>query len=420
MPSQSKKLKIAVIGLGYVGLPLALKFAALYDTVGFDTSLEKAARFRGNDPADSLQLATSLDAIDSPDFVFIAVPTPVTPDKRPDLSALCSATAAVACRIRKGTVVVFESTVYPGVTEDICVPLLEKESELTWKRDFFVAYSPERINPGDELHSLETVTKIVAGDTPETCRQVAELYETIIQAPVYRAPNIRVAEGAKAIENAQRDLNIAFMNELALLFNRIGLDTQDVLDAAATKWNFLPFRPGLVGGHCIGVDPYYLTHCAEMAGYNSQVILAGRRINDGMGKYVAEQTVKLMISRGQQILGAKANILGFSFKEDCDDVRNTRVADIMTELHSYGIETQVYDPVADADAAYRDYGVQLSSWADLPSAHALIFAVPHKPLKNMKFSSISEKLLPGGCIADVKAVLDRAAVARAGFALWRL
>ncbi len=420
MENHNKNMKIAVIGLGYVGLPLALKFAGLYDTIGYDSSLKKAEELRDHNPASTLRLATSIDAIDSPDFVFIAVPTPVTPDKRPDLSALRAATAAVGGRIGKGTVVVFESTVYPGVTENICVPILEKESGLQWKTDFFVAYSPERINPGDELHSLETVTKIVAGDTPETCRRVAELYATIIQAPVYQAPSIQVAEAAKAIENAQRDLNIAFMNELALLFNRIGLDTQDVLDAAATKWNFLPFRPGLVGGHCIGVDPYYLTHCAEMAGYNSQVILAGRRINDGMGKYVAEQTVKQLIARGQQIPGGRVNILGFTFKEDCDDVRNTRVADIVTELRSYGLETRVHDPVADADAAAREYGVELCAWNDLPPAHALVLAVPHKQLKNMDFSLLAEKLLPGGCIVDVKSVLDRDAVAAAGFALWRL
>lgn len=413
--------RIAVVGLGYVGFPLAFHFSQHFLVTGFDSDVDKVHQLQQRYTHKSnLELTAKPDDLKNADFYLIAVPTPVDGTHRPDLKPLTDACQTVGTRLRPGSTVVIESTVYPGVTEQVCVPALEAASGLTWKRDFFVAYSPERINPGDELHSLQSVTKVLAGDCPETLERVASLYERVVQAGIYRAPSIRVAEAAKAIENAQRDLNIAFMNELALIFNLIDIDTQDILDAASTKWNFLPFKPGLVGGHCIGVDPYYLTHCAEMQGYNPQVILAGRRINDGMGKYVAERTVKLMISRGHQIHGARVNILGFTFKEDCEDVRNTRVADIVAELNSYGIETFVHDPVADTNSAYREYGIRLHEWDSLPQAEGLIFAVAHKQLKNMDFSLISSKIAANGCIADVKAVLNRDLVSAAGFALWRL
>lgn len=411
---------IAIIGLGYVGFPLAMHFARHYPTIGYDTDPHKLLRLQSLELPARLQITDKIKELGHPDYIIIAVPTPVTPDKRPDLSALHAATENAASRLKPGATVVFESTVYPGATEDECIPILESRSGLRWRRDFNVAYSPERINPGDELHSLESVTKIVAGDTPETRAKVSSLYQKIVKADIYQAPSIRVAEAAKAIENAQRDLNIAFMNELAVIFNIIGIDTQDVIDAAATKWNFLPFRPGLVGGHCIGVDPYYLTHLAERVGYNPQVILAGRRINDGMGKYVAERTVKLMISKGHQIHGAKVNILGFTFKEDCDDARNTRVADIVAELESYGVNVFVHDPLADREAVRKEYGIELLDWDVLPRSVGLILAVPHKSLKNKTISELSAKLLPDGCIVDVKSVLDRNAVRNAGYGLWRL
>jgi len=418
----TRRPTIGIIGLGYVGYPLAFHFSSHFKVIGYDPDKSKIAALikKRKGTENNLTLSSEPDVLKEADIYFIAVPTPVDTSKRPDLSHLEESCKITGAHLSPGNIVVIESTVFPGVTENFCVPLIEAASKLKWKKHFSVAYSPERINPGDELHSLTSVTKIVAADNPETLEYIAGLYERIVKAGIYRAPSIKIAEAAKSIENAQRDLNIAFMNELALIFNRIGVDTQEVLAAAGTKWNFLPFRPGLVGGHCIGVDPYYLTHCAEMAGYNPQVILAGRRINDGMGKYVAEQTVKQMIARGQQIPGGRVNILGFAFKEDCDDVRNTRVADIVAELRSYGLDIRVHDPVADADAVAREYGVELCAWDDLPPAQALVLAVPHKQLRNMDFSLMAEKLLPGGCIADVKAVLDRDIVAQAGFTLWRL
>jgi UDP-N-acetyl-D-galactosamine dehydrogenase len=315
---------------------------------------------------------------------------------------------------------VYESTVYPGATEEICVPVLEAKSGMQWKRDFFVGYSPERINPGDKEHTLTRITKVVSGDTPETLERVAEVYGSIVTAGVFRASCIKVAEAAKVIENTQRDLNIALMNELALIFQKIGIDTNEVLQAAGTKWNFLPFRPGLVGGHCIGVDPYYLTHKADKLGYHPQVILAGRRINDGMGKYIAEQTVKQMIQAGSPVKGAHVNVLGLTFKENCPDIRNTRVIDVIHELTSYGLNVHVHDPVADADEARHEYGVELETWDSLPRAHAIVAAVAHRELVQRPTTDYVAKLESGGLYIDVKCQADAAQLRAQGVNVWRL
>jgi UDP-N-acetyl-D-glucosamine/UDP-N-acetyl-D-galactosamine dehydrogenase len=369
---------IAVVGLGYVGLPLAVEFGKRYPTIGFDLSKAKIDAYRrGVDPtgevsardfaaAERLEVTSDATQLKRANFIVVAVPTPVDEAHQPDFSPLLGASESVGKNLAHGAVVVFESTVYPGATEEICVPVLERHSGMRWQRDFFVAYSPERINPGDREHTLTKITKIVAGDTPETLERVADVYSSIIAAGVHRASSIKVAEAAKVIENTQRDLNIALMNELALIFHKIGIDTTEVLQAAGTKWNFLPFRPGLVGGHCIGVDPYYLTHKADKLGYHPQVILAGRRINDGMGKYVAEQTVKQMIQAGFPVKSAKINVLGLTFKENCPDLRNSRVIDVVRELQSYGADVYVHDPVADVAEAMHEYGVTLTSWDSLP------------------------------------------------------
>jgi UDP-N-acetyl-D-galactosamine dehydrogenase len=315
---------------------------------------------------------------------------------------------------------VFESTVYPGATEEICVPVIERHSGMTWRKDFFVGYSPERINPGDREHTLTRITKVVSGDTPETLERVATVYASVVTAGVHRAASIKVAEAAKVIENTQRDLNIALMNELSLIFHRIGIDTTDVLEAAGTKWNFLPFRPGLVGGHCIGVDPYYLTHKADKLGYHSQVILAGRRINDGMGKYVAEQTVKQMIQRGHPVKGAKVNVLGLTFKENCPDLRNSRVIDVIQELRSYGADVAVHDPVADPAEAVHEYGIELTPRERLPRAHAVVMAVAHRAFADWTIDDHVARLEPGGIVVDVKCRADAEALRARGLAVWRL
>jgi UDP-N-acetyl-D-galactosamine dehydrogenase len=322
--------------------------------------------------------------------------------------------------MKRGAIIVYESTVYPGATEEACVPVLEKFSGMRWKRDFHVGYSPERINPGDKEHTLTRILKVVSGDDPGTLDKVAELYESIITAGVFRASSIKVAEAAKVIENTQRDLNIALMNELAILFDRMGIDTLEVLQAAGTKWNFLPFRPGLVGGHCIGVDPYYLTHKADMIGYHPQVILAGRRINDGMGKFIAEQTVKHMIRNGSQVKGSRVNVLGLTFKENCPDIRNTRVIDVIQELKSYGINVHVHDPVPDAGEARHEYGLDLETWDTLPRAEAIVVAVAHQQFVMKPLSDYLAKVVERGCFIDVKSQFDMAALQRAGLTVWRL
>ncbi|NHZ66310.1 nucleotide sugar dehydrogenase [Massilia genomosp. 1] len=423
---------VAVVGLGYVGLPLAVEFGKKRTTIGFDLSTSKIDSYqRFIDPTGELSseelraaqhLTVSADpaAIAGADYIVVAVPTPVDSAHNPDFTPLAGASKTVGLHMKKGAIVIFESTVYPGATEEVCIPILEQHSGLTWMDDFHVGFSPERINPGDKEHTLTTILKVVSGDDEATLDEVARLYESIITAGVYRASSVKVAEAAKVIENTQRDLNIALMNELAIIFDKIGIDTLEVLKAAGTKWNFLPFRPGLVGGHCIGVDPYYLTHKAEMIGYHPQVILAGRRINDGMAKFVAEKTVKAMIAAGFNVKGAKVNVIGLTFKENCPDLRNSKVADIITELASYGVQVHVHDPVADAAEAMHEYGVKLDSWEQLPQADAIIAAVSHRQLLARPLSDLQAKLNKGGCFMDVKSLFDQDALRAAGFSVWRL
>ncbi len=423
---------VAVIGLGYVGLPLVVEFGKQGRTIGFDISVAKVASCqRGVDPArelsdEDMQAATHAvytadpAALAQADMIVVAVPTPVDEAHIPDFRPLIGASTSAGRNMKKGAVVVFESTVYPGATEEVCIPVLERESGLVWKRDFFVGYSPERINPGDKEHTLTKIVKIVSGDTPETLARVAQLYERIIVPGVHRASSIKAAEAAKVIENTQRDLNIALMNELSIIFDKLDIDTTEVLAAAGTKWNFLNFRPGLVGGHCIGVDPYYLTHKAEMMGYNPQVILAGRRINDGMGKFIAEQTVKQMIAAGSYVKGAKVNVLGLTFKENCGDLRNSKVVDILNELRSYGVQVFVTDPRALPAEALSEYGIELLAWEALPRADAIVAAVAHDEFSKLSVEDMGRKLVRGGAFIDVKSTLDADAITGAGYTLWRL
>jgi UDP-N-acetyl-D-galactosamine dehydrogenase len=423
---------LAVIGLGYVGLPLAVEFGKKFRTIGFDLSQEKVAAYRdfvdptGEVSSQDLRAALHLECHTDParigeaDFIVVAVPTPVDVAHQPDFTPLMRASETVGRHLRPGAVVVFESTVYPGATEEVCIPIIERESGLAWKRDFFVGYSPERINPGDKERTLTRIVKVVSGDTPQTLEKVKEVYGAVITAGIYPASSIKVAEAAKVIENTQRDLNIALMNELSLIFHLIGIDTLEVLKAAGTKWNFLPFRPGLVGGHCIGVDPYYLTHKAEMLGYHPDVIVAGRRINDSMGKYVAEQTVKQMIQAGHSIKGCDVIVLGLTFKENCPDLRNSRVIDVIRELESFGCKVHVHDPVAAPAQAMHEYGIGLRTWDELPRAAALVAAVAHEAYFEMPLAQLTARLLPGGVFADVKASYDPQALAEAGATVWRL
>jgi UDP-N-acetyl-D-galactosamine dehydrogenase len=423
---------VAVIGLGYVGLPLAIEFGKRYPTIGFDLSERKVESYRNFvDPtgevseaelraASKLRVTTQAAALADADFIVVAVPTPVDKAHQPDFGPLLSASETAGKNLKRGATIVFESTVYPGATEEVCVPCIELHSGLKWRQDFFVGYSPERINPGDKEHSLTKITKVVAGDTQQTLDRVAELYGSIVPAGVHRASSIRVAEAAKVIENTQRDLNIALINELALIFHKIGIDTSEVLEAAGTKWNFLKFRPGLVGGHCIGVDPYYLTHKADMLGYHPQVILAGRRINDGMGKYVADETVRLMIQTGSTVSGAAVNVLGLTFKENCPDLRNSRVIDVVRELESFGVRVHVHDPVADPAEARCEYGVELKTWDELPRASAIVSAVAHGALLRRTPEELAAKLMPGGVYVDVKSQADVAALRARGLQVWRL
>jgi UDP-N-acetyl-D-galactosamine dehydrogenase len=425
-------MKVAVLGLGYVGLPLVIEFGKKIPTIGFDISKHKVDMcLKGKDPSFELsddQMRSAKFAIytDDPtqlaqaDVIIVAVPTPVDEANIPDFRPLIGASTSAGRHLKKGAIVVYESTVYPGATEEVCIPVLERESGMKWKQDFFVGYSPERINPGDKEHTLTNIIKIVSGDTPETLDRVAALYEQIVEPGVHRAASIKAAEAAKVIENTQRDLNIALMNELALIFDKLNIDTTDVLEAAGTKWNFLKFKPGLVGGHCIGVDPYYLTHKAEMVGYHPQVILAGRRINDGMGKYIAETTIKQMIAAGSVIKGAKVNVLGLTFKENCADLRNSKVIDIIRELQSYGVEVSVTDAYADAEEAMHEYGVRLLPWEQLPKASALVAAVAHQKYLALNVDAIADKLDSGGVFVDVKAGFNKAPLQDAGFAVWRL
>jgi len=425
-------ITIAVVGLGYVGLPLAVEFGKKFPTVGFDLSHAKVDAYRRHvDPTGEISTAdlqsarllaptTDAKALATADFVVVAVPTPIDDAHQPDFGPLLGASEVVGRNLKRGATVVFESTVYPGATEEICVPVIEKHSGMVWKRDFFVGYSPERINPGDREHTLTRITKVVSGDTAETLERVAAVYGSVVTAGVHRASSIKVAEAAKVIENTQRDLNIALMNELSLIFHRIGIDTLEVLQTAGTKWNFLPFRPGLVGGHCIGVDPYYLTHKADMLGYHPQVILAGRRINDGMGKYVAAETVKHLVRSGVAVKGCHINVLGLTFKENCPDLRNSRVIDVIRELESYGAVVHVHDPVAAPDEARHEYGIALEAWDDLPRADAVVAAVAHRDFTARPLDQMLAKLAPNGLYVDVKCQADAALLRSRGVAVWRL
>lgn len=428
----NRETKLSLVGLGYVGMPIAVAFAKKLDVVGFDLNAQKIELYKsGVDPTNEVGhdaiRATTVDftadetRLREARFHIVAVPTPVNDDHTPLLSPVESASAIVGRNLTKGSVVVFESTVYPGVTEDVCVPILERESGLRCGVDFKVGYSPERINPGDKVHRLETITKIVSGMDEESLDVIAKVYELVVQAGVYRAESIKVAEAAKVIENSQRDINIAFMNELSIIFNKMGIDTKAVLEAASTKWNFLKFYPGLVGGHCIGVDPYYLTYKAEMIGYHSQIILAGRRINDNMGKYVAQSTVKKLIACDKAVRNASVAILGFTFKENCPDTRNTKIIDIVNELREYGIQPVITDPIADADEAKRLYGVEFSDMSAVHDMDAVILSVAHDSFKTLTMEDIDGFFGRGKkVLIDIKGMFDRKLFESAGYVYWRL
>lgn len=427
--------KLALVGLGYVGMPIAVAFSKRVKVIGFDLNAKKIELYKnGIDPTNevgneavkncSVEFTADESKLKEARFIIVAVPTPVNDDHTPDLTPVEGASEIVGRNLTKGSVVVYESTVYPGVTEDICVPILEKESGLKCGTDFKIGYSPERINPGDKVHRLETITKIVSGMDDETLDTVAKTYELVVKAGVHRAESIKVAEAAKVIENSQRDINIAFMNELSIIFNKMGIDTKSVLEAAGTKWNFLKFYPGLVGGHCIGVDPYYLTYKAEEMGYHSQIILSGRRINDDMGKYVAENTVKNLIKADVPVKNAKVAILGFTFKENCPDTRNTKIIDIYNELREYGITPVIADPAADSDEAKRLYGIEFIDINDIKNCDAVILAVAHEQFKNLGQADFDKMFKSGRneekVLVDIKGLLSRKEYEKAGYKYWRL
>lgn len=422
---------ISVIGLGYVGLPVAVAFAGRYQVIGFDISKQRVVdlqrRFDRTLEVSSEALAKakihfSSDPTDLAlaNFHIVAVPTPITDSKQPDLGPLLRATETVGRQLKRGDIVVYESTVYPGATEDECLPILERESGLQSGVDFTVGYSPERINPGDRQHGFTQITKVVAGQNQATLDAIAEVYGSVITAGIHKAPSIKAAEAAKVIENTQRDLNIALMNELAIIFKRMNIDTLDVLEAASTKWNFLPFRPGLVGGHCIGVDPYYLTYKAQQVGYHPDVILAGRRTNDGMGRYIVSEAIKQLLLHGVSVNNAKIAVLGLTFKEDCPDLRNSRVVDIIRELKTYNVQLLVHDPLANRDEARRECQVELCEWSDLNDLDAIIITTAHRHYRELAVSSFREKLNSPGLLFDVKGIIDRHAAAALDLPLWRL
>ncbi len=427
-----KETTVAVVGLGYVGLPLAVEFGKKFRTIGYDLSEAKVCSYMnycdptGEVSGEDLRAALFIEYTTDPsrlanaDFVIVAVPTPVDGAHIPDFSPLVHASTTVGKHIKNGATVIYESTVYPGATEEVCIPLLEEHSGMKWGQDFHVGYSPERVNPGDKERTITKIVKVVAGDNAETLKIVGDLYESVITAGVHRASSIKVAEAAKVIENTQRDLNIALMNELAIIFDKLGIDTSEVLQAAGTKWNFLSFRPGLVGGHCIGVDPYYLTHKAEMLGYHPQVILAGRRINDGMAAYVAQQTIKQMSHSGCSIKGARVTVLGLTFKENCPDIRNSKVADLVSELQDYGCDVSVHDPIANIEDAEREYRIELTKFSDLNDSDAIVLAVAHQYYLDMGLIELLKKLRPGGVFVDVKSTFDESIIVAHGRRSWRL
>ncbi len=427
-----KEEKISLVGLGYVGMPIAVAFAKKVDVIGYDLNSKKIELYKsGIDPTNevgndviantTVEFTSDETKLREAKFHIVAVPTPVNDDHTPDLTPVEGASRIVGRNLTKGSIVVYESTVYPGVTEDVCIPILEKESGLKCGVDFKVGYSPERINPGDKVHRLETIVKIVSGMDEESLDIIAKVYELVVEAGVHRADCIKVAEAAKVIENSQRDINIAFMNELSIIFNKMGIDTKSVLEAACTKWNFLKFFPGLVGGHCIGVDPYYLTYKAEMMGYHSQVILAGRRINDDMGKYVAENLVKNLISADKAVKNAKVAILGFTFKENCPDTRNTRIIDIVNELKEYGITPVIADPEADAEEAKHLYGIEFVDMNTIKDMDAVVLAVAHDCFKNLSIADMDAFFSDGqNVLLDIKGLLNRKEYEAAGYSYWRL
>jgi len=432
---ENREEKISLIGLGYVGMPIAVAFAKKVDVIGFDISKEKIDQYKsGIDPTKevgdeaiketTVEFTADESKLKEAKFHIVAVPTPVNTDHTPDLKPVESASRTVGRNLTKGSIVVFESTVYPGVTEDICIPILEKESGLKCGEDFKVGYSPERINPGDKIHRLETIVKVVAGMDEESLDIIAKVYELVVDAGVHRAESIKVAEAAKVIENSQRDINIAFMNELSIIFNKMGIDTKAVLKAAGTKWNFLNFSPGLVGGHCIGVDPYYLTYKAEQLGYHSQIILSGRRINDDMGKYVVENLIKNLIKADVPVKDAKVAILGFTFKENCPDTRNTRVIDIVNELKEYGLNPMIADPEADAEEAKHEYGIVFDSLEDIKDMDAIVIAVGHDQFLKLTTEDFNKMFKEGSnegkVLLDIKGILDRKEYEVAGYKYWRL
>jgi len=427
------RARIAVVGLGYVGLPLAVALARHFPVIGFDICVGRVAELReGRDRTGEVEAAalkeSSMEFSADPGdlsragLIIVTVPTPIDTHRNPDLGPMRRASATVGKHMGKGSVVVYESTVYPGVTEETCVPILERESGFSCNRDFFVGYSPERINPGDKVHTVDRIVKVVAGSTPETLHLLSLIYGAIVTAGVHKASSIRVAEAAKVIENTQRDLNIALMNELSLIFDRLGLDTLDVLEAAGTKWNFLPFRPGLVGGHCIGVDPYYLTHKAEEVGYHPQVILAGRRINDGMGKYVAQKAIKMLIASGRKVGQARVGVFGLTFKENVPDLRNTRVVDIKAELAEFGVTVLVHDPLADPAEARHEYNLELTPLDAMRDLDAAILAVPHADYANLGLAALSSRFSGAQIpvLLDIKGLWNRTEAEKAGFSYWRL
>ena len=428
----AKEEKISLVGLGYVGMPIAVAFAKKVDVIGYDLNAKKIELYKsGIDPTNevgneviantTVEFTSDETKLKEAKFHIVAVPTPVNDDHTPDLTPVEGASRIVGRNLTKGSIVVYESTVYPGVTEDVCIPILEKESGLKCGVDFKIGYSPERINPGDKVHRLETIVKIVSGMDEESLDEIAKVYELVVEAGVHRASCIKVAEAAKVIENSQRDINIAFMNELSIIFNKMGIDTKSVLEAAGTKWNFLKFFPGLVGGHCIGVDPYYLTYKAEMMGYHSQIILAGRRINDDMGKYVAENVVKNLISADKAVKNAKVAILGFTFKENCPDTRNTRIIDIVNELKEYGITPVIADPEADAEEAKHLYGVEFVDMNTIKDMDAVILAVAHDSFSSLSIADMDKFFGEGQkVLLDIKGLLNRKEYEDAGYSYWRL